>query len=73
VVRHQAMPWGARREWHGIKPGSMRIASGAVLCTDSPADTRIDWPVSCILSRQNLTLKKKENILWENLKRLLGS
>jgi aminocarboxymuconate-semialdehyde decarboxylase len=47
-------------------------ADRVVLGTDWPADMRIDWPVSWVLSLQSLTQEEKENILWKNLERLLG-
>jgi len=47
-------------------------ADRVVLGTDWPADMRIDWPVSWVLSLQSLTQQEKEKILWKNLERLLG-
>ena len=43
-----------------------------VLGTDSPADMRIDWPVSWVMGLESLTLEEKEAILWRNLEKLLG-
>jgi aminocarboxymuconate-semialdehyde decarboxylase len=47
-------------------------ADRVVLGTDWPADMRIDWPVSWVLSLKSLTQEEKEKILWKNLERLLG-
>lgn len=43
-----------------------------VLGTDWPANMRIDWPVSWVLSLPSLTLDEKEAILWKNLAQLLN-
>src|SRR6266849_10363036 len=43
-----------------------------VFGTDWPYDMVFDWPVSWILSLENLTQDEKEAILWKNLERLLG-
>jgi aminocarboxymuconate-semialdehyde decarboxylase len=43
-----------------------------VLGTDWPANMRIDWPVSWVLSLESLTQEEKEAILWKNLERLLS-
>jgi aminocarboxymuconate-semialdehyde decarboxylase len=47
-------------------------ADRVVLGTDWPADMRIDWPVSRVLSLKSLTQEEKDLILWKNLERLLG-
>ena len=39
--------------------------------TDWPYDMEFDWPVSWILSLDNITDEEKELILWKNLERLL--
>src|SRR6266446_4243802 len=43
-----------------------------VFGTDWPYDMEFDWPVSWILSLENLTQDEKEAILCKNLERLLG-
>ena len=43
-----------------------------VFGTDWPYDMEFDWPVSWILSLENLTQDEKEAILWKNLERLLS-
>jgi len=43
-----------------------------VFGTDWPYDMEFDWPVSWVLSLENLTQDEKEAILWKNLERLLG-
>lgn len=43
-----------------------------VLGTDWPANMRIDWPVSWVLSLESLTQEEKEAILYKNLETLLG-
>jgi aminocarboxymuconate-semialdehyde decarboxylase len=43
-----------------------------VFGTDWPYDMEFDWPVSWILSLENLTQDEKDAILWKNLERLLG-
>jgi aminocarboxymuconate-semialdehyde decarboxylase len=43
-----------------------------VFGTDWPYDMDFDWPVSWILSLENLTQEEKEAILWKNLEKLLG-
>jgi len=43
-----------------------------VFGTDWPYDMEFDWPVSWILSLENLTQGEKEAILWKNLERLLS-
>ena len=40
--------------------------------TDWPYDMAQDWPVSWILSMENLTQEEKDAILWKNLENLLG-
>jgi len=43
-----------------------------VFGTDWPADMMIDWPVSWVLSLENVTQEEKELILYKNLEKLLG-
>jgi aminocarboxymuconate-semialdehyde decarboxylase len=43
-----------------------------VFGTDWPYDMDFDWPVSWILSLENLSQEEKEAILWKNLEKLLG-
>ena len=48
--------------------GADRVLFG----TDWPYDMEFDWPVSWILSLENITQEEKELILWKNLENLLG-
>ncbi len=48
--------------------GADRVLFG----TDWPYDMVFDWPVSWVLSLENVTQEEKELILWKNLEKLLG-
>ena len=48
--------------------GADRVLFG----TDWPYDMDFDWPVSWVLSLENVTQEEKELILWKNLEKLLG-